>query len=108
MKQKKRLYLSALLGLLLMLSLNTIASAATIKLNKSKLELETGDSYQLKLTGTSKKVTWESASPHIATVSSNGKLKATSAGQTSVFAIDRKSTRLSSSPEIPSRMPSSA
>ncbi|HHT58009.1 Ig-like domain-containing protein [Herbinix luporum] len=60
--------------------------AATIKLNKTKITLDVGDTYQLKLTGTNKKVTWSSSKKSVATVSSKGKVTAKKAGKATITA----------------------
>ena len=70
------------LSVLLMISLwmatayPNVASAAKIKLNKTSLTLTQGKSYTLKVTGTSKKVTWKSSNTKALKVTSKGKLTA--------------------------------
>lgn len=59
--------------------------AATVGLNKSKLVLDKGKSYQLKLSG-ARKVTWRSNSKSIAVVSSTGKVTAKRAGKAVITA----------------------
>lgn len=44
------------------------------KLNKTKISLNVKKSYQLKVEGTSAKVTWSSSNKKVATVSKNGKV----------------------------------
>lgn len=46
--------------------------AATVKLNKTKITINVGETYQLKLTGTKSKVIWSSGKKSIAIVSSDG------------------------------------
>ena len=60
--------------------------AATIKLNKTKITLDVGDTYQLKLTGTNKKIIWSSSKKSVATVSSKGKVTAKKAGKATITA----------------------
>lgn len=60
--------------------------AATIKINRTSLSLEQGKAYRLKVTGTNKKVTWESSNSQVATVGSKGKVTAKKAGMTSITA----------------------
>jgi len=49
-----------------------VAEAATIKLNKSKVSIKVGESYQLKLNGTKDKIKWSSSKKSIVKVSSEG------------------------------------
>lgn len=60
--------------------------AATVKLNKKKLSLNTGSSYNLKVKGFSGKVKWSSNKKSVATVSSKGKVKALKAGTAKISA----------------------
>lgn len=64
----------------------TSAYAATIKLTKTSLTLYEGNTYSLKLTGTTKTVSWKSSDKSIATVSSKGKVTAVKAGQATITA----------------------
>ena len=62
-------------------------SAAKIKLNKKKLTLTIGKSYQLKISGINKKkITWKSSNKKIATVSKFGKVKAIKKGTAKITA----------------------
>ena len=56
------------------------AAAGTVKLNKTKVTLTKGYTSQLKVQGTSKKVTWTSSNKAVASVSSKGLVKARKAG----------------------------
>ena len=49
-----------------------VAEAATIKLNKSTVTINVGETYQLKLSEAKLKVTWTSSKKSVATVSING------------------------------------
>ena len=60
--------------------------AATIKLNKTALSLYIGYSKQLKITGTSKKVTWSSENEDIAIVTEKGTVIAVAKGSTTIKA----------------------
>jgi hypothetical protein len=60
--------------------------AATIKLNKSKISLYTGNTYTLKISGTTGKITWASNDKSIATVSTKGKVTGIKKGSTTVTA----------------------
>ncbi len=84
--------LSILLTLILCISIMTpsVTYAATIKLNKSKLELNLGDTYTLKLKGSSGTVKWSSSDKSIATVSKKGKVSAIAIGKTTVTATINK------------------
>jgi hypothetical protein len=66
------------------------ASAATIKLNKTKLELYQGKTYNLKLTGVSGAIHWSSSKKSVATVSSSGKVKAVKEGKAIITATNNK------------------
>jgi hypothetical protein len=63
-----------------------IAQAATIKISNKSITLEVGKTKTLKITGTSKKVTWSSSKKAIATVSSKGKVTAKAAGTSTITA----------------------
>ena len=56
------------------------AEAATIKINKSFLSLEVGKTYTLEIIGTKSKVTWSSNNRKVATVNSDGIVKAIAKG----------------------------
>lgn len=81
MVKMKRLFticLTILMALTLVLPMNTEA-ASKVKLNKTKLTLEIGKTATLKLKGARVKK-WSSSNKKVATVSSNGKVKAKKAG----------------------------
>lgn len=61
------------------------ASAATIKLNKTKVTVYAGKTTTLKIKGTSKKVTWKSSNKAVATVY-KGKVTAKKAGTATITA----------------------
>lgn len=87
MKRKITRGLSLVLaGLLPAIAMTGDCSAAGGKLNKTKLTLSVGKSYQLKVKGTRKKVTWSSSKKRIASVTSNGKVKAKRAGKAVITA----------------------
>lgn len=69
-------------------SMNTtsVASAATVKLSKTKVSLKVGQTKQLKLTGAKKKITWSSSKKSVATVSKSGKVTAKAAGTATITA----------------------
>ena len=63
-----------------------VAQAAVPKLNKTKLTLEKGETYKLKLKN-AKNVTWKSKNKKIAKISSKGNVKAVKEGTTKVYAV---------------------
>lgn len=83
---KKLLSIILAVALCLMLFSPTNAEAAT-KLNKTKLTLNKGVSFTLKLTGAAKNVQWTSSDQSVATVTTSGKVYAVSAGTTNVTAV---------------------
>lgn len=64
----------------------TIAEAASVKLNKTKLELYVDDAFTLKLSGTKSTAKWSSSKKSIAKVSSKGKVTALKEGTTVITA----------------------
>lgn len=84
---KKRI-LSLLIALLMIVSLiaPTNVQAATIKLNKSKVTLYEGKTYQLKLKGTDDSIIWKSSNEYVATVNKKGKVTAVDAGYSYITA----------------------
>lgn len=58
----------------------------TVKLNKSKLTVQTGKTTKLKLQNTKKKVKWSSKNKKVATVNSNGVVKGIAVGKTTIIA----------------------
>ena len=63
----------------------TTASKAKSK-NTIKVTLTVGKTYQLKVTGTKKKIKWNTSNKKVATVSSKGKIKAKKAGKAKIYA----------------------
>lgn len=61
-----------------------------VKLNKSKLTLQTGKTSKLKLKNTKKKIKWSSKNKKVATVSRKGVVKAVSVGKTTIIAKSGK------------------
>lgn len=87
---KKRLSFFLII-LICLLCINTgITYALTVRISKSKLSLDEGKSYTLKMIGTKKSVKWASANKKIATVSSKGKVTGVSAGTTKITATVSK------------------
>lgn len=66
---------------------SNIANAqAAVKLSKDLLQLTTGGTYRLKVTGTKQKVKWSSGSKYVATISSNGVIKTKRGGVCDIYA----------------------
>lgn len=59
---------------------------AAVKINKTTKSLAVGQTYQLKVSGTSKKVTWSTSNKKVVTVTSKGKICAKKAGTATVTA----------------------
>ena len=62
----------------------------TVKLNKSKLTVQTGKTTKLKLQNTKKKVKWSSKNKKVATVNSKGVVKGIAVGKTTITAKSGK------------------
>ena len=62
------------------------AQAATVKLNKTKLNLDVGEVSTLKITGTKKTVKWTSSNKKIATINKEGKVKGIKRGTATITA----------------------
>ena len=63
-----------------------IHAVSKVKINKTEATLAKGDTLQLKITGTKKKVKWSSSKKSVATVSSKGKVTAKKIGKTTITA----------------------
>lgn len=94
MKQKRRKQIKQSIAVLVSLSLFSVgmllpvshASAAKIKLNKTKLKLVAGKSYKLKLSKKKGKIKWTSSKKKIASVNAKGVVKAKKAGKATITA----------------------
>ncbi len=80
-----------LLALLVIVAAITLLSeipvyAAKAKLNKKSVTLEIGQKVKLKVTGTTKKVTWSTSDNKVATVNSKGKITAKGEGTCEIIA----------------------
>lgn len=64
----------------------TVQAASTVKLSKTKVTLIKGQNVTLKITGTSKKVTWSTSNKKVATVNSKGKVTAKKEGTATITA----------------------
>lgn len=69
-----------------MINGTAIAEAATVKLNKTKIVIKVGETYQLELKGAKSVIVWTSSKKSIATVSSNGLVKGVKSGNIIVSA----------------------
>lgn len=86
MKKLKKI-ISVLLMLTIVLTLVPSQNVqAAVKLNKKSISLEYHNYTNLKVTGTSKKVTWKSSNKNVVTVNSKGKLFASGVGAAYVSA----------------------
>lgn len=61
-------------------------AASKVKLNKTKTTIYVGSNTTLKLSGTSKKITWSTSKKSVATVNSKGKVTAKKAGKATITA----------------------
>lgn len=84
MKRLLSIILAAAVFIFLMAPVS--AAAETVQLNKTKLTLDIGKSYTLKITGTTKTAVWGSSNRAVATVSSSGKVKAIKVGKATITA----------------------
>ena len=88
MNKLKSLLISLVLALtcVSMVTSTDFVQAASIKLNKTSITMYTGKTYTLKVSGTSKKVTWSTSNKKVATVSSKGVVSAKSSGSATITA----------------------
>lgn len=66
--------------------IETVEAATKVKLNCTKKSIYEGDSFKLKVTGTSKKVKWSSSNKKVATVSDKGNVKGIGEGTAKITA----------------------
>ncbi len=97
MRTKKiiNVFVSFLMAFILVsgiLSNDSMVYAASPKLNRKSATLQVGDTLQLKLKNTRKKVRWTSDKKSVATVSSKGKVKAKKPGKAVIKAKCNKKT----------------
>lgn len=85
---KSKKVLTIVLAFIMVLSLVPIQvdAAKKVKLNKSKLSLNVGKSYTLKLKNNKRKVKWSSSKKKIATVTKKGKVTAKKTGNCNITA----------------------
>ena len=83
---KKSITTLIIIAITLTLVMPMTAQAATSKLSKTKITVSVKESYQLKVKGTSKKVTWKSSNKKIAAISKNGKVNGKKKGSAVITA----------------------
>ena len=96
MKKLKSLLVSLVFALVCVSMVTSIdvVEASSIKLNKTSLTIYTGKNSTLKVSGTSKKVTWSTSNKKVATVSSKGTVSAKSSGTATITAkVNNKNLR---------------
>ncbi|MCD7883292.1 MAG: Ig-like domain-containing protein [Lachnospiraceae bacterium] len=83
---KKKTVFGVIILLFLLLAIPASASAATVKLNKTKMTVYVGQKKTLKVSGTSKTVKWSSSKKSVARVSSSGAVRGIKAGTATITA----------------------
>ena len=91
MKKLIKSVLILTLAFVLSMSTSAVCFAKTtekskVKLNKTKLTLYVGDTYNLKISGTKKNVTWTSSNKKVATVNNKGFVEAVGKGKATITA----------------------
>ena len=88
MKKLKSLLISLALALVCvsMVISTDVVEAASVRLNKTSITMYTGQTSTLKVSGTSKKVTWSTSNKKVATVSYRGVISAKSSGSATITA----------------------
>lgn len=84
MKKSKKLL--AIFTIMLLIVCMAVPVSAAGKINKKKATLKVGQTLQLKVTGTKRKVKWTSSKKSVATVSSKGRVKAKKKGSATITA----------------------
>ena len=87
--KRMRKGLSFLLILAMLISICTpmqVEAASKVKINKKSYTMYVGQTYKLKVSGTSKKVTWSTSNKKVATVDSKGKVVAKKKGTATITA----------------------
>lgn len=86
MKRKMRFMLTGMLLVMLLILIGIQPASAATRLNKSRLTLEVGKTYLLKVKGTKATVRWSSSDKKVVTVSKKGKLTAKKEGTATITA----------------------
>ena len=89
MKKRRLVLITFLSILLLLISSCTFADTEKPSLNTKKMYFYVGGTYKFTLKNASGSVTWSTANPDIATVSSKGKVKAKKKGVTTLIAKNK-------------------
>ena len=89
MKKRRLVLITFLSILLLLISSCTFADTEKPSLNTNKMYFYVGGTYKFTLKNASGSVTWSTANPNIATVSSKGKVKAKKKGVTTLIAKNK-------------------
>lgn len=94
MKKREWKNLLILLLAIMVIALPINVCAATVRLNTASVKLIKGQTYQLKMVGTNKKIKWSSSKKSVAKVTSKGKVKALKKGTVTITAkvSDKKYT----------------
>ena len=90
MKQKIKGLLSVALCLMLIIQSASINAATKVKINKKTASIYVGETVQLKIKGTKKKVKWKSSNKKVATVTSKGKVRGIKQGKAKIVATVNK------------------
>ena len=82
------LWLSIFFAFMIILPMTAVRvyAASAVKLSRNKLTVSVDDKQTLKVTGTTKKITWSSSNKKVARVSSKGVVKALKAGKATISA----------------------
>jgi hypothetical protein len=83
-KLKQLVSITLIVCFAILLFSNANVEAAAVKINKKSATLYVGETTQLKINGTNKKVTWTSSDKSVATISSKGKVIAKEIGTTTI------------------------
>ena len=86
MKKIVKILVIFLVAICMSAIMQTKSNAAEIEISKTKKTLFVGAEYNLKISGTNKKITWTSSNKKVATVSSKGRIKAKKKGSTEITA----------------------
>ena len=90
MKQKIKGLISVALCLMLIIQSASINAATKVKINKKTASIYVGETVQLNIKGTKKKVKWKSSNKKVATVTSKGKVKGIKKGTAKITATVSK------------------
>lgn len=83
---KSKMFLILLLLVMVCVAVPQQQASAAVKLNRKKVSVIKGESFQLRIKGTKKKAKWSSTSTGVATVDKNGNVTGKNIGTTTVIA----------------------